>query len=74
MTQDPGRVKAKPGSGLQGDRIYARSNKHRWARSITGASHKAYPNKWFIQEIGQKIKSPEKHSHWFTCHQWIKLT
>ena len=42
------------------------SNKGTWALSHTRAIEKAFPNKWFIEEIGQRIRSNEKHSHWTT--------
>lgn len=42
------------------------SNKGTWAISHTRAVEKAFPNKWFIEEIGQRIRSNEKHSHWTT--------
>jgi len=42
------------------------SNKGTWALSHTRAVEKALPNKWFIEEIGQRIRSNEKHSHWTT--------
>lgn len=50
------------------------SNKGRWSLSITRAIHKGYPNRWFIKEMGQKIKSTEEHPHWFSLDQWIKIT
>jgi group II intron reverse transcriptase/maturase len=50
------------------------SNKGRWALSHTFALAKAYPNSWFISELGQKIRSDEKHSHWFSPEKWIRLT
>jgi len=50
------------------------SNKGRWALSHTFALAKAYPNRWFIKEMGLKIRSEEKHPHWFSPDQWIRLT
>jgi RNA-directed DNA polymerase len=50
------------------------SNKGRWALSHTRAVEAAYPNRWFIKEMGLKVKSMEKHPHWFDIRQWIKVT
>ena len=50
------------------------SNKGRWALSHTRAVEKAYPNRWFIKEMGLKIRSDEKHPHWLGLDQWIKVT
>ena len=50
------------------------SNKGRWALSHTNAVERAYPNKWFIDEMGQKIRSKERHSHWLKLNQCIKTT
>ncbi|NHZ87229.1 MAG: group II intron reverse transcriptase/maturase [Planctomycetia bacterium] len=43
----------------------AYSHRGRWALSHTRAVERAYPNKWFIEEMGLKIRSNEKHKHWF---------
>jgi group II intron reverse transcriptase/maturase len=50
------------------------SNKGRWALSHTTAVERAYPNRWFIQELGLKGKSTEKHPHWFGKRKWVKVT
>ena len=50
------------------------SNKKRWALSHTTAVEKAYPNKWFVHDMGLKVRSTEKHPHWFDVNQWIKVT
>jgi len=50
------------------------SNKGRWALSHTYAVERAYPNRWFIREMGLKIRSDEKHPHWFSPDRWIRLT
>jgi len=50
------------------------SNKGRWVLSSTYALHKAYPNRWFIEELGQEIRSDAKLGHWFDNRQWIKVT
>jgi RNA-directed DNA polymerase len=49
------------------------SNKGRWAMSGTYAIARAYPNRWFA-EMGLKIRSDEKHAHWFSPGKWIRLT
>ena len=50
------------------------SNKGRWALSHTFALERAYPNRYFIKELVLKIRSDEKHSHWFEPQKWIKVT
>ena len=50
------------------------SNKGRWALSNIKAVTKGYSNRWFIEEMKQKIKSTEAHPHWFSPDQWIKVT
>jgi RNA-directed DNA polymerase len=50
------------------------SNKGRWALSHTRALEVAYPNKWFIEKMGLKIRSRDKHPHWFDIKQWVKVT
>ena len=50
------------------------SNKGRWALSHTNAVEAAYPNRWFIEEMGLKVRSTEKHPHWFNIYQWDKVT
>jgi len=49
------------------------SNNKRWALSKTFAVTKAYPNRWFIEEMGQLIRSDKQLAHWFDVHQWIRL-
>ena len=49
------------------------SNKNRWALSHTRALEQAYPNKWFIETLGQKIKSTNQLPHWYDVKIWIKL-
>lgn len=48
------------------------SNKGRWALSLTFAVSKAYPVSWFIEEVGQKIRSKDKVEDWFPLSQWIR--
>ena len=50
------------------------SNKGRWALSHTLAVERAYPNRFYINEVGLKIRSDEKHPHWFGLKRWIKVT
>lgn len=52
----------------------AYSNKKTWKQSHSRGVERAYPNKWFIEEMGLKIRSNEKHSHWFDLRTWIRLT
>ncbi|MDM8523484.1 reverse transcriptase domain-containing protein [Desulfococcaceae bacterium HSG8] len=49
------------------------SNKGRWALSHTLAVAKAWPNRWVIKDMGQKIRSDEVHPHWFSPGKWIRL-
>jgi group II intron reverse transcriptase/maturase len=49
------------------------SNRHRWALSRTMALSKAYPNRWFIRDKGQVIRSDRKLPHWLDLNQWISL-
>jgi len=50
------------------------SNKGRWALSHTRAMEAAYPNQWFINDMGLKVRSTQKYPHWFNVRQWIKVT
>lgn len=50
------------------------SNKKRWALSHTRALEQAYPNKWFTELLGQKVKSTQQLPHWYDVKIWIKLT
>lgn len=65
-------VKRKVSKRLAAKTVY--SNKGRWALSHTAAVQRAYPNKWFIQHLGQKIRSTEKQPHWFPIRKWVKVT
>ena len=40
------------------------SNKGRWALSHTVAVERAYSNRWFIKEMGLKVRSTERYPHW----------
>jgi group II intron reverse transcriptase/maturase len=50
------------------------SNRGRWSLSHSQAVERAYPNAWFIAEMGQKISSDRRMEHWFGIRKWIKLT
>jgi group II intron reverse transcriptase/maturase len=50
------------------------SHQGRWALSNTRAVTKAYPNGWFIGEMGQVIRSDKQLPHWFDVDRWIRLT
>ncbi len=50
------------------------SNKGRWRLSHTRAVERAYPNRWFIKEMGQKIRTHVIQPHWFPLRRWIKVT
>jgi RNA-directed DNA polymerase len=43
------------------------------ALSNTIAITKAFPNRWFIREMGQVIRSDKPLSHGFEVRQWISL-
>ena len=49
------------------------SNRGRWKLSNNFAMTRAYPVRWFIGEMGQKVKSDQGLPHWFAIEQWIKL-
>ena len=51
------------------------SNRGRWALSHTKAVEKAYPNKWFTDRLGLKVRSDRKaeNEHWHDIKRWIKL-
>lgn len=50
------------------------SNNKRWMLSHTWALEKAYPNKWFIQQMGLIEISTQTKEHWFDVRKWIKVT
>lgn len=58
--------------GMAARTVY--SNRKHWALSHSRAVEKAFPNRWFIQELGQKIVSDQQHPHWFSLKAWIKLS
>lgn len=57
---------------LAGGTVY--SNKRRWALSHTRAMEMAFPNRWFIQELGLEIVSNEQRPHWFSLKTRIRLS
>jgi group II intron reverse transcriptase/maturase len=48
------------------------SNRGTWALSKCKAVNTAFSNDWFNQR-GLKIRSQEKHTHWFDIRKWIRL-
>ena len=48
-------------------------NRGRWFLSHSKALEQAFPNHWFINTVGQKLKSNQKLAHWFGVKRWIKL-
>ncbi len=46
-----------------GQTVY--SNNGRWVLSRTLALHRAYPNHWFTEVLGQKLRSDALLKHWF---------
>lgn len=50
------------------------TNKGCWAMSHTIALGRGYHNRYFIEELGQAIRSSEEHPHWFDLEKWIRFT
>jgi RNA-directed DNA polymerase len=50
------------------------TNRRHWALSHTSAVERAFPNKWFIQTVGQETLSGDNLPHWFELKRWIKLS
>jgi RNA-directed DNA polymerase len=48
-------------------------NNKRWALSNVRALTRVYPNSWFINLKGQKVRSDQKMAHWFDVSQWVRL-
>lgn len=65
-------VKRKVHRGLAAKTVF--SNKGRWALSHTRAVERAYSNRFFINEMGLKIRSTEKHPYWFGPKRWVEVT
>jgi RNA-directed DNA polymerase len=49
------------------------TNDARWAMSHKYGIERAYPNKWFEEEMGFKTVSGEQREHWHNVRRWIKL-
>ena len=49
------------------------SHKKRWALSRTRAVEQAFPNRWFIKNLGQIVRSEDKLPHWFSVDRSIKM-
>lgn len=49
------------------------TNNKRWSLSHSRAVEWAYPNGYFIGELGQFIRSDKELGHWFTLGRWIRL-
>jgi group II intron reverse transcriptase/maturase len=49
------------------------SNDGRWVISKTWALHRAYPNRWFTEVLGQKLRSNALLKHWFDVGKWINV-
>lgn len=49
------------------------SNKKRWALSHTNVVERAYPNVWFIHDMGLQIRSNRMKEDWFAIKKWIRL-
>jgi hypothetical protein len=52
------------------------NNDGRWAISGKFAMAKAYSVPWFINQMGQQVRSDQKRAnpHWFSIDQWIRMT
>jgi len=50
------------------------TNRKRWALSHTNAVERAYPNAWFTNDMGFKLRSNEKHEDWFDINKWVRVT
>lgn len=61
--------------GANKNRVYntVYSNRKRWALSKTCVASQAYPNKWFEETLGFKVRSDDQLPHWFEVNKWIKL-
>ena len=49
------------------------SNHKRWALSKSYVLSKAYPNQWFIDQLGLVIYSDRRLAHWLDTSRWIRL-
>lgn len=53
------------GLSIKGAAKTAYSGKGKWRMSICKGLNLAFSNRWFINEVGLKIRSDENRSHWF---------
>jgi len=51
----------------------AYSHNKRWALSHSRGVEMAYPNRWFVLEMKQFIRSTANLLHWFDLSMWIRL-
>ncbi len=65
-------IKRQVSKRSAGKTVY--SNKGRWALSHTPAVERAYPNRFFIKEMGLKIRTHLTQPRWFPLRRWIKVT
>jgi len=49
------------------------SNRRKWALSGTFPCSMGYHPNWFINILGQKIRSRDNLPHWFSLKEWIKI-
>ncbi len=45
----------------------------KWVKSRSRGVEIAYPNRWFIDDMGLKVRSDENQRHWFNIRKWIKV-
>lgn len=50
------------------------SNNKRWVLSNSMAVTRAYPNRFFVKELGQLVSSDKRRPHWFEVNRWINLS
>jgi hypothetical protein len=50
------------------------SSKGKWAKSHFKAVEKAYPNRWFNEEKGLKIRTNKRQPHWKDLKERISLS
>lgn len=65
-------VKRGVSKSLSAKTVY--TNNGRWVLSKSYALHKAFPNRWFTDVLGQWLRSTGLLKHWFGVHRWIRLS
>lgn len=65
------RFRDRGASHRQAAIVYTRQRT--WALSITKATHIAWPNKWFIEDLGLMTALNSRQKHWFKLNRWPKL-